>query len=83
VSSERLINESPIVIRELHDEGLRLPMWGRFSGAELIFCVATMPNGQARAWTREPAEPCEVFAGRITRDVIEQVRGECVGVLVA
>jgi hypothetical protein len=70
-----LINESPIVIRELHDEGLRLPMWGRFDGVELIYALGMLPDGRSRTWTREPREAAEIFAGRIVRDVIEQARG--------
>jgi hypothetical protein len=83
VSSERLINESPIVVRELHDEGLRLPMWGRFDGVELVYCLGILPDGRARTWTREPRESAEIFSARIVRDVVEAVRGMCVDVLVA
>lgn len=74
------LNEHPITLRELFDEGLHPPMWGRFSGGELVFAIAVMPDGRARTWTREANEPCDVFAGRVTRDIVESVRGRCVGV---
>ncbi len=77
-----MLIESPIVLRELLDEGLHPPMWGRFSGVELIFCVATLSDGRARTWSREADEPSEVFAGRIMRDCVEAARGRC-DVLVA
>jgi hypothetical protein len=77
------LREHPIVIRELIDEGLSPPAWGRFSGnGELIFCIIAMPSGQARGWSREPREDAEIFSARIVRDVIESVRGRC-DVLVA
>jgi hypothetical protein len=81
--SERLIEESPIVIRELHDEGLRLPMWGRFDGVELIYALGMLPNGRSRTWTREPRETAEIFSARVVRDIVEAVRGQCVGLLVS
>jgi hypothetical protein len=66
------MSESPIRIRELADEGLSPPMWGRFNDAsELVYCIATMPNGRARTWSREANEPADIFAARITRDVLE------------
>lgn len=77
------LTEHPIVLRELWDEGLRLPAWGRFSNGELVYCCAMLPTGKARSWTREPREACEVFSARIVRDIIESVRGDCVGALVA
>jgi hypothetical protein len=42
-----VLNEHPIILRELLDEGLRLPMRGRFDGVELIYCLGMLPNGQA------------------------------------
>lgn len=70
------MSEHPIAMRELLDEGVRLPAWGRFDGAELIFCIVMLPTG-ARSWTREPNEPCEIFSARVTRDIVESVRGRC------
>lgn len=75
--------EYPIVIRELVDEGLSPPLWGRFSGGELVGAIATLPDGRARTWTREPNESAEIFSARIVRDIIEAARGTCIGVLVA
>jgi hypothetical protein len=78
------LTEHAIRIRELADEGLSPPSWGRFDDAnELTYAIVMLPNGRARTWSREAREPCDVFAGRIVRDVIECVRGTCVGVLVA
>lgn len=58
--------EGPIRMRELLDEGFpHPPAWGRFSGGELIYVIATMPNGRARSWSREVNEPCEIFAARM------------------
>ncbi|MGD9544334.1 MAG: hypothetical protein AB7F41_04895 [Methylocystis sp.] len=69
--------EAPIRIRELVDEGLHLPTWGRFNGAELIYALCVLPSGQARVWHREPLESAELFSARICRDIIESVRGRC------
>lgn len=79
----RTLREYPIVLRELVDEGLSPPMWGRFDRGELVYCIAMLPSGRARTWTREPRETCEVFSARVVRDVIEAARGTCVGALVA
>jgi hypothetical protein len=78
------MREAPIHITELDEEGVHVPAWGRFNHAgELVYVIATLPNGQARTWTREAVESAEIFAGRIIRDIVESVRGQCVGVLVA
>lgn len=77
------LTEHAIVLRELRDEGLSPPMWGRFNGVELVFAIAMLPSGRARSWSREANESCEIFSARICRDIVEAVRGQCVGVLVA
>lgn len=65
--------EHPIRMRELLDEGLRVPMWGRFgANGELVYCIATLDSGKPRTWSREPQEDAETFALRITRDLQEQ-----------
>lgn len=70
------LTEKPIVLRELADEGLEPPMWGRFNDVnELVFVIGMLPTGRARSWSRELNEPCEIFAGRVTRDIVESVRG--------
>jgi hypothetical protein len=78
------LTESPIRIREIDDFGVpHPPAWGRFIAGELVYVIATLPNGRAKTWTREPREDAETFGARVTRDIVEQVRGQCVGMLVA
>jgi hypothetical protein len=77
------MREVPIRIAELAEEGIHAPAWGRFVAGELIYAIVTLSDGQARSWSREARESAEVFAARIVRDVVESVRGQCVGALVA
>jgi hypothetical protein len=77
-----MVTEHPMIIREIQDLGLSLPMWGRFSGAELIYAIGVMADGKARCWSREPAETAEVFGARIARDVAERAfAGQCPALL--
>lgn len=65
--------ERRIILREAEDLGVHPPLlWGRFAGPELVYCVAMLPTGKARTWTREAQEDAETFGLRITRDLQEQ-----------
>ncbi len=67
-------------MREITDYGVsHPPAWGRFCGGELIYVIAMLPSGRSRTWSRESNESAEIFAARVTRDIVESVRGECVG----
>ncbi len=68
--------ERRILLREAEDLRVHPPfLWGRFNSAgELVFAIATMADGQARSWSREPGEDAETFALRIVRDLCEAQR---------
>jgi hypothetical protein len=73
-STGRAVIEHPIVLRELEDVGIRLPLWGRFANSELTYALAIMPDGKARCWCREPRGECaQIFAARVARDICERV----------
>jgi hypothetical protein len=76
-----MIVERAIVLRELADLGVALPMWGRFAGHELIYVLAVLPSGKARCWSREPNESAELFSCRVTRDIVERLQVGCAHVL--